>query len=247
MALDPSYTPDPEDETKPADSGVAMGYAFKEIRFLKNYIKDKLTTTLLPHIANMDNPHGTTKALINLPNVPDWDSSTDPALGGSDTTFVSQKAIRDAIGLALSNKVYPVGAYYITESSTSPDVILGFGTWVRLEAGRTLVAREATDNLSPYYVAGTQGGAESRSITSNNLPQHTHPIIDSGHTHTYSKASESFVNGSLDSGTTGSIAQSSVSTSSSTTGITVGNNATTSTPLDIRSPYRVVNIWRREA
>jgi hypothetical protein len=248
MALNPSYPPDPEDDTKPGDTGVALGYIFKEVRFLKGYLQDKLNSILLPHIADVENPHATTKAHVGLPDVPDWDSSIDPVLGDSDTTIVSQLAIKTALANLLSETVYRVGSYYTSEDDATPADVLGFGTWSLLEAGRMLVSREAADNLSEYYVVGTQGGAHQSVITMAQMPAHKHDVVDTGHTHNIQLQKQLVDKGSEDRTVMDETGTSDV------TRVTDSANATIvetvkggSTPLDFRNKYHVTNIWRRVA
>lgn len=73
------------------------------------------------------------------------------------------------------NKVYPVGAIYISTSNTNPYTLFGVGTWEQI-TGKFLLA--SSDNHS----AGTTGGAESVTLTVGQLPSHTH--TGPSHTHT---------------------------------------------------------------
>lgn len=71
---------------------------------------------------------------------------------------------------------YPVGAYYISSVSTSPAVLFG-GTWVRVQDRMILAA-------GSNYTAGNTGGSATKTLTVNNLPQHSHSCSTTGsHTH----------------------------------------------------------------
>lgn len=59
-------------------------------------------------------------------------------------------------------KIYPVGAIYISASSTSPASLFG-GTWEQIE-NRFLLAAGSS------YTAGATGGTETVEITDKNLP-----------------------------------------------------------------------------
>lgn len=73
----------------------------------------------------------------------------------------------------LMNLVYPVGSVYINVSdSTNPGTLLGFGTWAALGAGRMIVGYDAGD--TNFDTAGETGGANTVTLTTNELPAHTH-------------------------------------------------------------------------
>ena len=71
----------------------------------------------------------------------------------------------------LLEKVYPVGAIYISVNSTSPATLFG-GTWEQIKDKFLLSTGDS-------YANGSTGGSATHTITSANLPAHTH---------TYSKA-----------------------------------------------------------
>ena len=68
----------------------------------------------------------------------------------------------------LLDLVYPVGAIYMSVNSTSPATLFG-GTWSAL-GGQFLLAASST------YTAGSTGGAASTTLTTANLPSHTHSV-----------------------------------------------------------------------
>ena len=69
------------------------------------------------------------------------------------------------------SKVYPVGAIYISVSSTSPATLFG-GTWERIQ-GKFLLA--ANDSVEAYK-AGKTGGSVSHTLTVNEIPAHNHSV-----------------------------------------------------------------------
>ena len=72
---------------------------------------------------------------------------------------------------------YPVGAYYISSESTSPEVLFG-GTWVRVQDRMILAAGTA-------YTAGSTGGSATKTLSVANMPAHSHSCSSTGnHTHT---------------------------------------------------------------
>lgn len=66
------------------------------------------------------------------------------------------------------SKVYPVGAIYMSVSSTNPQNLFG-GTWVQIK-DRFLLAAGTT------YKAGATGGEAAHTLTENEIPEHRHSI-----------------------------------------------------------------------
>lgn len=68
----------------------------------------------------------------------------------------------------LLDKVYPVGAIYLSMVSTDPGTLFG-GTWKRISQGRMLLG--ADDST---YKAGATGGSATETLNINQIPGHTH-------------------------------------------------------------------------
>lgn len=68
----------------------------------------------------------------------------------------------------IGKTVYPVGAYYISEKSTSPASLFG-GTWIEL-SGKFLYARDTS------HPAGSGGGEAQHTLTADEMPNHSHEI-----------------------------------------------------------------------
>lgn len=106
---------------------------------------------------------------------------------------------------ALLNLVYPVGAIYLSTNSTSPASLFG-GVWDQIKDTFLLTAGTS-------HSAGSTGGAESVTLTTANLPSHSHQIGAHAHglnSHVHSVGAHSHgLNGhthsipSLSGGTTG--------------------------------------------
>ena len=79
------------------------------------------------------------------------------------------------------NKIYPIGSIYISTASTNPSTFLG-GTWEAYGQGRTLVG--VGSNGTNSYSINATGGSSSVTLSTSNLPAHTHSI---SHTHTTEK------------------------------------------------------------
>lgn len=63
----------------------------------------------------------------------------------------------------LGQVMYPIGAYFFSDNSTSPSSLFG-GTWVAVDAGRFICA------AGSGYSVGEQGGANSVTLTCKQLP-----------------------------------------------------------------------------
>ena len=70
--------------------------------------------------------------------------------------------------------IYPVGAIYMSASSTNPANLFG-GTWEEIQ-GKFLLARDGN------HAAGSTGGSENVTLTTEQIPAHSH--IGGEHTHT---------------------------------------------------------------
>lgn len=106
--------------------------------------------------------------------------------------------------------------------------------------GRVPVGR----NAATFGTLGATGGSETNTLTANNLPAHTHPITDPGHSHGLNGSLvSSFVGYGQNSPINGNAANPSGNntTTSATTGITVGNNSTTNSAVNNLQPYQVLN------
>ena len=164
---------------------------------------------------------------------------------------------------------YPVGAYYISSESTSPEVLFG-GTWVRVQ-DRMILAAGST------YVAGNTGGSATKTLSVANMPTHSHSCSSTGnHTHTrgtmnitgtffseangggYPYSGAFYYNGSGYRGVDGndgdnartvfdaSRSWSGATSSNGNHQHTIGNNGS-GTAFNIMPPYIVAYVWRRTA
>ena len=89
---------------------------------------------------------------------------------------------------ALLNKIYPVGSIYMSVNSASPQTFLG-GTWERIQDTFLLAAGST-------YSAGTTGGEATHTLTTSEMPIHTH--IQNEHTHSQMVHSHGIGTGCID-------------------------------------------------
>lgn len=79
------------------------------------------------------------------------------------------------LGKNILEMVYPIGsAYWNGSDSRDPSLILGFGTWTALE-GVSLGGKSATAGSAFNVAAGTIIGEEKHTLTTAEMPSHTHP------------------------------------------------------------------------
>lgn len=144
--------------------------------------------------------------------------------------------------------VYPVGSVYMSTASTDPATTFGFGTWTAVQ-GKMLIGADGT------YAAGSTGGAATHTLTSAEMPTHTHTQnshnhTQSAHTHTTDSAAlmkegtggqVSVVQTGLGGTTTGS------TTATNTAATAVNQNAGSGGAHNNLPPYLAVYIWTRTA
>ena len=102
---------------------------------------------------------------------------------GRSLTFFGQDAnqkdtltvLGDIVAPMFLNKIFPVGAVYITYDKKNPGTFLG-GTWEQFGQGRTLVG-EGTGNdgsTSMSFTANQVGGEYKHLLSLNEMPSHAH-------------------------------------------------------------------------
>jgi hypothetical protein len=77
-------------------------------------------------------------------------------------------------GVSFLLKAYPVGAVYVSTIQTNPSGLIG-GTWERIE-GKFLVGISDTD--STFADGATDIGEKEHTLTTAEMPQHTHSFSD---------------------------------------------------------------------
>jgi len=126
------------------------------------------------------------------------------------------------------NLVYPVGSLYISTVSTNPATLCGVGTWAAFGAGRVLVGIDAGD--SDFDTAEETGGAKTHTLTTDEIPSHTHPQVAP------TSASGGAVRFASDTNANGAV------TDPNETGATGGGGAHNNL-----QPFVVVYFWKRTA
>lgn len=69
---------------------------------------------------------------------------------------------------------YPVGSIYTSVVSTDPSTLFGFGTWSAFATGRTLVGVDT--GQTEFDTVEETGGAKTHTLTTAEIPAHSHDI-----------------------------------------------------------------------
>ena len=78
------------------------------------------------------------------------------------------------------SEAFPIGSVFIAVVSTNPGTLLGYGTWSAFGAGRVLVGLDA--GQTEFDVVEETGGAKTHTLTSAEMPAHTHTQDSHNHT-----------------------------------------------------------------
>ena len=175
-----------------------------------------------------------------------------------DNTFeVSEKWDVKVYGKLLKSflvdSIYPVGSIYMSVNSTSPATLFG-GTWSQLKDRFLLGAGDTYSN-------GATGGVATVTLTTSQIPSHTHTFTGSSattssdsHTHTVpnTKGDNSGSGNKCESWASASASGRTVTTSSDSHTHTLtakGTNSSTGggSSHNNMPPYLVVYMWKRTA
>ena len=137
---------------------------------MKNKIdKKSILIILIATIISITSSYVLAATLVNSKDVYYEDNSglavnnVQAAIDGTCTKFSDQLI---TLQTTIINKIYPVGSIYISYNSTNPGSLFG-GTWENYGSGRVLKGINSG-------TAGTTGGSDTITLTTSNLPAHTH-------------------------------------------------------------------------
>lgn len=95
---------------------------------------------------------------------------------------------------AIIDVVYPIGSIYISYSSTNPGTTWPGTTWTRESAGRCIMGIGSNGTTS-YTTAGATGGVETVTLSTTQIPSHTHTFKGTAlgaHNHTQNAHNHNF-------------------------------------------------------
>lgn len=213
----------------------------------KSYV-DNAVTTGVESITNFKGATSTASGAAGLVPAPDKGTQTDYYLSADGTwKKVQQRSVKEVIDI-----VHPVGSIWETTTTDDPNTLWAGTTWVKMDAGRVLVAAGSyTENGTTYtYNLGDKGGEAKHQLTMGELAWHGHYASCSANgDHVHALAEYAGVNGHVHiSGSLNTAGGGSVSG-------TAGNHQHTITisgtggneSHENRMPYEVINRWKRTA
>jgi len=103
-------------------------------------------------------------------------SSTTASVGTNTTQVATTAFVQAGLGTitaaVVNALVYPVGSIYFNAAvATNPATLLGFGTWQAYGAGRVMVGKAGSGT---FDTLNEELGAETTTLTTAQLPSHTH-------------------------------------------------------------------------
>ena len=147
----------------------------------------------------------------------------------------------------LQNSTWPIGSIFIAVVSTNPATLLGFGTWTAFAPGRVMVGIDS--GQSEFDTVEETGGAKTHTLTSAEMPAHTH--LQDAHTHIQDAHNHSTFGvgtglGLLGGGAAGvGVVGATVATNQNTT--PTNQNTGGGTAHNNLQPYVVIYAWKRTA
>lgn len=231
----------------------------------KSYV-DNAVSTGVKSVTNFKGATSTAAGAAGLVPAPDKGTQTDYYLSADGTwKKVQQRSVKEVIDI-----VHPVGSIWETTTTDDPNTLWAGTTWVKMDAGRVLVAAGSyTESGTTYtYNLGDKGGEAKHQLTTGELASHGHSLkfgttnIDfSFSIRSQSKDAANVLAGTNTTVTrrehnSGYAAEPSSAgswyrdelhysqniTPSATLGLTGGNGL-----HENRPPYQVINRWKRTA
>ena len=209
----------------------------------KSYV-DNAVTTGVKSVTNFKGATSTADGAAGLVPAPAKGTQTDYYLSADGTwKKVQQRTVKEVIDI-----VHPVGSIWETTTTDDPNTLWAGTTWVKMDAGRVLVATGSyTESGTTYtYNLGDTGGEAKHQLTTEEMPSHTHGAWMSAvgkHTHTYLVRASGSGQSADWVGTAGADWSTSENGEHShQIGI---NNAGGGNSHENRQPYQVINRWKR--
>ena len=138
-----------------------------------NPVQNKVVTTALKNKLGLSG--GTMKGALTTKGIK-LTSGTDYGATLPSNPATNQLFFQTVGSNFVLDNVYPVGSIYMNVNSTNPGTLFG-GTWEQIQ-GKFLLG------MSSSYPAGSSGGEEEHTLTTNEIPLHNHDIGQEGNTNT---------------------------------------------------------------
>ena len=213
----------------------------------KSYV-DNAVTTGVKSITNFKGATSTAAGAAGLVPAPAEGTETDYSLSADGTwKKVQQRSVKEVIDI-----VHPVGSIWETTTTDDPNTLWAGTTWVKMDAGRVLVAAGSyTESGTTYtYNLGDTGGEAKHQLTTDESPSHSHTAsvsTDGAHTHRLPVSGSGGGLGlrliDINGNSSDWYTDSNGSHSHTVTISSVGGNGS----HENRQPYLVINRWKRTA
>lgn len=163
----------------------------------KSYV-DNAVSTGVKSVVNFKGATSTAAGAAGLVPAPAKGTQTDYYLSADGTwKKVQQRSVKEVIDI-----VHPVGSIWETTTTDDPNVLWAGTTWVKMDAGRVLVAAGSyTENGTTYtYNLGDTGGEAKHQLTTEEMPLHNHGAASTNATYKRIDAVHAWVARDLDGG-----------------------------------------------
>ena len=212
----------------------------------KSYV-DNAVTTGVESITNFKGATSTAAGAAGLVPAPDKGTQTDYYLSADGTwKKVQQRTVKEVIDI-----VHPVGSIWETTTTDDPNSLWTGTTWVKMDAGRVLVAAGSyTESGTTYtYNLGDKGGEAKHQLSTEELAEHGHGVscsTDGEHSHGYWNNDGGDGHPSYNgSAAWDGLSQTTKAGEHSHT-ISIANTGGNARHEN-RPPYQVINRWKRTA
>lgn len=139
---------------------------------------------------------------------------------------------------------WPIGSIFMCTVNTSPNILLGGGTWVRWGQGRVPVSLDEAQ--TEFDGVEETGGAKTHVLTTAQLPVHSHGVTDPGHSHGYTSVTTQQTDANSGGGWFLYRNSAGATTGGSTTGISIQNTGSGEAHNNLQ-PYITCYMWKRTA
>ena len=141
------------------------------------------------------------------------------------------------------SEAFPVGAVFIAVVATDPATLLGYGTWSAIAAGRMLVGLDSGD--TDFDAAEETGGAKTHTLTTPEIPAHTH--VQDAHSHVITQLRDATTGGVTTNIALTADTSSTLGTKITGTTVATNQNAGGGGAHNNMPPYFVCYMWKRTA
>ena len=144
--------------------GLSAGTAAKRVRGTEIDDEYNAIAVAVATKANINNT-----ALTGVPTAPTASASTNSTqIATTAYTTTAVAAIPTVTAAVINGHAYPVGSIYTSVVATNPNTLLGVGVWSAIGEGRVLLG------AGGGYTAGATGGTATETLTTSQIPSHTH-------------------------------------------------------------------------